>query len=97
MGGKKTSARRALVVFAATIKHAVVWYEGRFLDRWADAEIRMELENCFARYDKLDMKNALKSTHRLFARIAKETATFKNFAYPSEAEKFSKEFLEEKL
>lgn len=88
---------KVLEVHAATKNHADVWHDGRFLDRWADAEIRMELENCFARYDKLDMKNALKSTHRLFARIAKETATFKNFAYPSEAEKFSKEFLEEKL
>ncbi len=88
---------KMLEVHATTKNHADVWHDGRFLDRWADAEIRMELKNCFARYDKLDMKNALKSTHRLFARIAKETSALKSFAYPSEAEKFSNEFLEEKL
>ncbi len=88
---------KVLEVHAATKNHADVWHDGRFLDRWADEEIRAELKNCFARYDKADMKNALKSTHRLFAKIAKETAALKNFAYPDEAEKFSKEFLEEKL
>ena len=88
---------KVLEVQAAAKNHADVWHDGRFLDRWADEEIRVELKNCFARYDKDDMKNALKSTHRLFARIAKETAALKNFAYPDEAEKFSNEFLEEKL
>lgn len=88
---------KVLEVQAATKNHADVWHDGRFLDRWADEETRTELKNCFARYDKTDMKNALKSTHRLFARISKETAALKNFAYPDEAEKFSKEFLEEKL
>ena len=88
---------KVLEVHAAAKNHADVWHDGRFLDRWADEEIRVELKNCFARYDKDDMKNALKSTHRLFAKIAKETASLKNFAYPDEAEKFSNEFLEEKL
>ncbi len=88
---------KVLEVQTATKNHADVWHDGRFLDRWADEEIRAELKNCFAHYDKTDMKNALKSTHRLFAKIAKETATLKNFAYPDRAEKFSKEFLEEKL
>lgn len=88
---------KMLEVYAATKYHTDVWHDGRFLDRWADEETRMELKNCFAHYDKTDMKNALKSTHRLFAKIAKETASLKNFAYPSEAEKFSNEFLEERL
>ncbi|WP_296662034.1 aminoglycoside 6-adenylyltransferase [Treponema sp. UBA753] len=88
---------KVLEVQTATKNHADVWHDGRFLDRWADEEIRVELKNCFARYDKDDMKNALKSTHRLFARTAKETAALKNFAYPDEAKKFSEEFLEEKL
>lgn len=88
---------KVLEVHAATKNHADVWHDGRFLDRWADEKVRMELKNCFAHYDKSDMKNALKSTHRLFARITKETAALKSFAYPNEAEKFSNEFLEEKL
>lgn len=79
---------KVLEVHAATKNHADVWHDGRFLDRWADEETCTELKNCFAHYDKTDMKNALKSTHRLFARIAKETAALKNFSYPSEAEKF---------
>ncbi|MDO5774229.1 MAG: aminoglycoside 6-adenylyltransferase [Spirochaetales bacterium] len=88
---------KVLEVQTATKNHADVWHDGRFLDRWADEKTRTELKNCFAHYDKNDMKNALKSTHRLFARIAKETAALKNFAYPSEAEKFSNKFLEERL
>lgn len=88
---------KVLEVHVAAKYRADVWHDGRFLDRWADEEIRVELKNCFARYDKDDMKNALKSTHRLFARTAKETAALKNFAYPDEAEKFSNDFLEEKL
>lgn len=88
---------KVLEAHAAIKNHADVWHDGRFLDRWADEETRAELKNSFAHYDKIDMKNALKSTHKLFARIAKETAALKNFAYPNEAEKFSNEFLEEKL
>ena len=88
---------KVLESHAAIKNHADVWHDGRFLDRWADEETRAELKNSFAHYEKTDMKNAIKSTHRLFARIAKETAVLKNFAYPSEAEKFSNEFLEEKL
>lgn len=88
---------KVLEVHATAKNHADVWHDGRFLDRWADEEIRAELKNCFARYDKGDMKNALKSTHRLFARIAKETAALKNFVYLDGAEKFSEEFLEERL
>lgn len=88
---------KVLEVHATTKNHADVWHGGRFLDRWADEETCAELKNCFAHYDKTDMKNALKSTHRLFARIATETAALKNFAYSSEAEKFSNEFLKEKL
>lgn len=88
---------KVLEVHATTKNHADVWHGGRFLDRWADEETCAELKNCFAHYDKSDMKNALKSTHRLFARIATETAALKNFAYSNEAEKFSNKFLEEKL
>ena len=88
---------KVMEVHAVTKNHADVWHDGRFLDRWADEETRAELKNCFAHYDKTDMKNALKSTHRFFARIASETATLKNFAYPNEAEMSSKKFLEEKL
>lgn len=78
-------------------KQTDVWHDGRFLDSWADENIRNELKKCFAHYDKNDMKDALKFTHRLFARLAKETAEIKKYNYPEDAENFSREFLESKM
>lgn len=73
--------------------HIDVWHDGRFLDRWADEDIRTDLRHCFAHYDKRDMQGALLATEKLFARLARETAQMKMYTYPAEAEKVSENFV----
>ena len=59
-----------------------VWHDGRFLDRWVDDEIKNELKNCFAHYERDDMISALLATLKLFKRLAKAVSQIKNINYP---------------
>lgn len=70
-----------------------VWHDGRFLEKWAGEEILSELKECFAHYEKEDIKNALIKTHELFARITKELAEIYGYEYPEGAEKCAKAYL----
>ena len=70
-----------------------VWHDGRFIDRWADKEILTALENCFARYEREDIANALVDTHKLFAELAKKVAENKGYPYPKKAEKCAKKYI----
>lgn len=55
------------------------WHKGRFFDEWADPVIRDDLKNCYARYDHVEMQQALQQTIGLFRRVAKETAQPLNY------------------
>ncbi|MBQ2407029.1 MAG: aminoglycoside 6-adenylyltransferase, partial [Lachnospiraceae bacterium] len=70
--------------------HVDVWHNGRFLERWAEKEVLMDLEKCFAHYDKDDMVSALFSTEDLFGKLASQTAEMKGYKYPKEAENYAK-------
>lgn len=75
-------------------KHCVdVWHDGRFLDRWAEKEILVDLEQCFAHYNKEDMVAALLSTEQLFSKLASQTAEMKSFKYPKEAQDYASSLL----
>lgn len=69
-----------------------VWHDGRFLDKWADDDIKSKLIDCFAHYDFEDMKKALDATEKLFARLAGEIAKMLGYEYPDEAQKYAEEF-----
>jgi aminoglycoside 6-adenylyltransferase len=58
------------------------WYNGHFLDEWADPYAVKELEKAFAHYDKDDCRRALLATMDLFRRLTKETAQQLNYPYP---------------
>lgn len=73
------------------------WHDGRFIDSWADESIKAELKNCFAHYEKGDIKLALKATEKLFARLAFEISRMKNYSYPNNAQLYAESFLEEFL
>lgn len=81
-------------MYSVSKYHVDVWHDGRFLDRWAEKEILMDLEKCFAHYDRKDMVSALLSTLELFCRLASQTAEIKGYKYPEEAEKYTKVLLE---
>lgn len=62
-----------------------VWHNGRFLDKWADENIKVSLPKCFAHYDKADMICALYETKNLFTQLAKETSEITCYHYPETA------------
>lgn len=71
------------------------WYDGRYLDQWADPQALASLPATFAAYDASDLWRALFATLDLFRRLAIETAEQLNYAYPSQAEWHINAWLEE--
>jgi aminoglycoside 6-adenylyltransferase len=65
-----------------------IWYEGRFIDEWADREALAALPDTFAVYDAADLQRALFSTLDLFRRLAHEVAHQLGYVYPTTADRF---------
>lgn len=72
-----------------------VWYNGRFLEKWAGTENVEMLKSCFSHYDKGDMITALKNTAEMFSIKARSVAKKSGYAYPEKAEQYAKSLLEE--
>ena len=49
-----------------------VWHDGRFVDRWAESDVRTRLPDTFAQYDPKDDARGLTATGRLFSDLARE-------------------------
>ncbi|MDR2600025.1 MAG: aminoglycoside 6-adenylyltransferase, partial [Oscillospiraceae bacterium] len=58
-----------------------IWYDGRFIEEWAQKWIIEKLVDCFSHYSQSDMKKALLSTMELFNLIAIEFSEKLNFSY----------------
>ena len=58
------------------------WYDGRFIEKWAESWIIERLTQCYSHYNKEDMKKALLSTMDLFRVISIKTAEKINICYP---------------
>ena len=80
-------------LYCSKISGMDVWHDGRFIEMWAGEEILTELKECFAHYDKDDIKNALIKTHELFTRITKGLAEVLGYEYPTGAEACAKAYL----
>jgi aminoglycoside 6-adenylyltransferase len=65
------------------------WYNGRFLEQWADGRIVKDMENCYARYSRKDIRRALLATMDLFRWITREIAEKTGYAYPVTAEEYA--------
>ena len=63
-----------------------VWYNGRFIEKWADKWILDGLTVAYAKYNQSDMINALLSSMDLFRKIAIEVMQKQTFTYPKGAE-----------
>ncbi len=61
------------------------WYDGRFLDHWADPRALAALPSCFAAYEASDLWRATEATLDLFAWLAAETAQRWGFVLPAAA------------
>jgi len=64
-----------------------VWYNGRFIERWAQPWVLEGLAAAYAHYDPQDMARALLATMDLF----RDLAAALPFSYPKDAEVFSYE------
>jgi aminoglycoside 6-adenylyltransferase len=46
------------------------WYDGKYLSKWADADVREAIASCWARFDAADMSRALSASLDLFKTLA---------------------------
>ena len=90
----KNHLLKMLEMYTVNKYESDVWHDGRFLDRWADEQIRTSLPKCFAHYDREDMIAALAETKTLFAQTAKAVAEIKGYAYPDVAVSYADEVFE---
>ena len=65
------------------------WYNGRFLEHWADPRVLGALQGAFARYAEDDIRSALLATMGLFRWVAKEIAERLDYAYPTLADEYA--------
>lgn len=61
------------------------WYNGRFINSWADPRVLAALPRIFALYQRENLSMALQTLLELFQVLGEETATRFHFNYPVEA------------
>ncbi len=71
-----------------------IWYDGRYLDEWADGRALSVLPLTFASYQIDDLRRALFATYRLFRWLAQETAQQLGYRYPFEADQKVEQYLQ---
>ncbi len=60
-------------------------YEGRYLERWIDDDLRGDLAPTFAACDKDGILDALDATFRFFTKVARGAATALSYPFPEAA------------
>jgi aminoglycoside 6-adenylyltransferase len=73
------------------------WYEGRFVEAWADPDALAALPKSFAAYNQDDLRRALLATITLYDRLASETAAVLRVQYPLSKHDDLRAWLEELL
>jgi aminoglycoside 6-adenylyltransferase len=87
----------AMIEWRAQPSGAAIWYSGRFIERWAGADVVARLGSVFAHYDEADIWRALIQTMELFAAISRQTAQRLGYAYPDEQARGISAWVKEKL
>lgn len=70
------------------------WFEGRFLERWADPRVLEDLRGAFAHYDEEDLWRGLFETMDFFRWVAEETAAQLDYHYPAPADEYATELVQ---
>ena len=65
------------------------WHNGRFIEEWAEGWIIQKFSDCYAHYERDDIKRSLLATMDLFRLIALEIADKLNYKYPTKADGYS--------
>jgi len=70
------------------------WYDGRFMEEWADAQALAMLPETFAPFERADTCRALMSSISLMDRLGRETADNWQYLYPHATESRIREWIE---
>ena len=73
------------------------WHDGRFLDGWAEPWVVQGLADCYAHYEREDVKAALRATAALFHWVAVEAADKMGYAYPFRGYRYAMQWLQDNL
>ncbi len=73
------------------------WYGGRFIDTWADDEVKEGLAKAFSDYNVADMVSALFETMELFRNLAVKVGQAYNCDYPFHADEYCSSWVHKKL
>ena len=79
---------------AVSIDH---WFDGRFLEQWAEPSALEGLRYSFAHYDLADVARALEATTVLFRRLANDLAIRLELAYPAGADEAATHLIAEMI
>ena len=63
-----------------------IWYDGHYLEQWADPRVVAALAGTYTHYDRADAWRALRETMILFGWLAQETAARLDLPYSAETE-----------
>ena len=89
-----------LIEWQAQVKNGKdydTWHGGRLLEEWTEEKVLNDLKDCFAHYEKEDMKQALLKTMNLFRRVAEEVADFLDYEYPVIADEKATSWVKDNL
>lgn len=62
-----------------------IWYDGRFMDEWADQQALQLLPDIFPHYEAQALRTALLTQLDVFHRLGTQTATQLGYSFPTEA------------
>ncbi len=90
-GSLKYSLRQMLEWHARATRgaHYNTWFNGRFLEQWADPRALEQLPMAFAHYDEDDIWQALFATMNIFRWLSTETAARLEYSYPAAADAYA--------
>jgi len=80
-----------------TIASTDHWFDGRFLEQWADSSTLAGLRDSFAHYDPGDVARALEATMGLFRGLASDLAVRMELPYPTGADESAARLVTELL
>ncbi len=60
------------------------WFEGRFIEKWANSETVEKLKDCFSGYSKNEILEALKHNIELFKALAEKVCIKRGIDFPKE-------------
>lgn len=73
------------------------WYGGRFIDTWADDNVKERLAKAFSNYNATDLASALIETMDLFRIIAVKVGHTYKYNYPVHADEYCTSWVSDKL